>query len=409
METMKSAGVGAAGEVKVEKLVPQTAEAKPAAPKSKIAVKTAEGFLAGFVNNTLGDRTKYRGYSVKREGNIEKLIYTAYSNSFNYQTQRAERKEDGVDELAVRLEGGVVLSNANRLEYCGTHVVFGGPRSARYGQVPAQAILEKAGAIPVPFRVFAAAKLNLAEAVVVEKAPSETIVVSVKKRKNEEWGTEDESRHYVGACLLRVGEEYFLFDLDRNELLHKISNPFIVKLPGAPKTITEAYASLKPAKVTMAEMGGIPVQRQGEWFFLLRMATLPTELPAPPEELKEKADNPPDARQMGAEANEHYVPGRSYCYNFSDKAQEALYEQKVKEWEEAVEKVRNYTPREGELRQGGNRPNRVEKFIVLNEVVLVSGLVQHTGREHRDVNLEGWWEPVPNTAVSSWQVTGEVD
>ena len=139
------------------------------------------------------------------------------------------------------------------------------------------------------------------------------------------------------------------------------------------------------------------------------MDDLPAELPEPPKELKAMADNPPDARLMGATANEHYEPGRNYCYDFTDKAQEALYEQKVKEWEAAVEKVRNYSPREGELRQGENRPNSVEKFLVLNGVVLVSGLVRHTGREHRDIRLEGWWEPVPNTAVQSWQVSGEVD
>ncbi|MFH1619817.1 MAG: hypothetical protein ABIG11_07920 [bacterium] len=31
------------------------------------------------------------------------------------------------------------------------------------------------------------------------------------------------------------------------------------------------------------------------------------------------------------------------------------------------------------------------------------------GREHRDLHLTGWWEAIPNTAVASWQVTGEID
>ncbi|OGS36442.1 MAG: hypothetical protein A2293_06600 [Elusimicrobia bacterium RIFOXYB2_FULL_49_7] len=409
METIKNAAVSVENEVKVEQVatVPEVTP-KPVNPKVKVTVKTVEGFLAGFVNNTLGKRTKFRNYSVKQEGSIVKLIYTSYTHSFNYTTKMTEANVEGMDELAVRLQGGVVLSNANRLAYCGTHLVFGGPRSYSYGQAPAQAILEKAGAIPVPFRVFADANLNLAEAEVVEKAPSETIIISVKTRKNNDWVQEDENRHYVGACLLKVGSEHFLFDIDREELKHKMSNSFIVKLPGAPKTIDEAYASLKPAKVTMAEIGGIAVQRQGEWFFIHRMDVLP-ELPEPPKELKALADNPPDARQLGANANEHYEPGRSYCYSFTDKAQEAVYDQKVKEWEEAVEKLRSYSPREGELRQGNNRPNRVEKFLVLNGVVLVSGLTRHTGREHRDINLPGWWEAVPNTAVASWQVTGEID
>ncbi|OGR46963.1 MAG: hypothetical protein A2X34_09725 [Elusimicrobia bacterium GWC2_51_8] len=408
METMKNAEAGLNDEVKQEKMAPQETAQKPAEPKSKVAVKTVEGFLAGFVNNTLGDRTKYNNYSLKQEGDIVKLIYTAYSSSFNHAKQVTEMIVDGTDELAVRLACGLVLSNANRLEYCGTHLVFGGPRSYAPGQVPAQAMLQKAGAIPVPFRVFAEAKLNLAEAEVIEKAPSETITVVIKKWKNNGWVDEDETRHYVGACLLKVGVEYFLFDIDRNELVHKMFNPFIVKLPGNPKTIAEAYASLKPAKVTMAEIGGVSVQRQGEWFFIHRMDNLPP-LPEPPKELKDLADNPPDARQMGGTANAYYEPGRTYCYTFIDKAQEMLYDQKVKEWQEAVEKVSGFSPREGELRQGNNRPNRVEKFLVLSDVVLVSGLVRHTGREHKDINLAGWWEAVPNTAVASWQVTGDID
>ncbi|OGR74280.1 MAG: hypothetical protein A2089_03830 [Elusimicrobia bacterium GWD2_63_28] len=388
--------------------VQQEMKVKPAEPKAKVAVKTAEGFLAGFVNNTLGNRTRYRNYSTVVEGGVTKLIYTGFSTSFNYTAQKTETKVDGTDELAIRLPCGIVLSNANRLKYCGTHVVFGGQRSYTYAQAPAQAILQKAGAIPVPFQIFADAKLNLLASEILEKAPEETITVTVKTWKNNEWVPQDETRHYVGACLLKVGEEYFLFDIDREELKHKVFNPFMVKLPRAAKTVAEAYELLKPAKVVMAEMGGIQVERQGEWFFIHRMDELP-ELPPPPADLKAIADNPPDARQMGAETNAHYRPGGNYCYSFSDSEQERIYEQRVKELELAVESVRAYAPRQGELRQGNNRPNRVEKFLALNGVILVSGLVKHTGREHRDVMLKGWWEPVPNTAVSSWQVTGEID
>ena len=395
-------------EGKQEKIVSPESEQKVTVPRPKIAAKTAEGFLVGFVKNTLGNRTDYRNYSLRQEGNTVKLIYTAYSNSFDYAKQVTETKIDGTDELAVRLSCGLVLSNANRLEYCGNHVVFGRSRSYRSTPAPAQEILQKVGAIPVPFRIFSEARLNIAEAEIVEKTPPETITVTVRKWKNGTWVNEEETRHYVGACLLKIGGEYFLFDIDREELKHKVFNPFVVKLPGTPKTVEESYASLKPAKVAMAEIGGLEVQRQGEWFFIKRMDQLPP-LPEPPKELQDIANNPPDARQLGADVHECYEPGKGYGYTFTDKNQEMIYDQKVKEWEEAAEKIRGFKPREGELRQGSNRPNHVQQFLVLNESVLVSGLVRHTGREHRDLNLTGWWEAVPNTAVASWQVTGEID
>jgi hypothetical protein len=320
-----------------------------------------------------------------------------------------EKIVEGEEELAVRLEGGIVLSNANRLTLCGTHLVYGGSRSYQSGQSPAQLTLEKAGAIPVPFQVFQTAKLDLTKARVVGKAPAEVITISVERYKEGKHVREDETRHYVGACLLEVEGNQFLFDIDREELKHKIFNPFVVKLPKSCKTIEDAYLSLKPAKVLMAEMGGLKVQRQGEWFFVKRFDKLP-ELPKPPKELVELTENPPDAREMGASsATEYYKPGHQYGCQFPSADLQQAYDKKAQEWEDAVEKLRGYSPQAGELRQGQNRPNRVHQFVNYDGMVLVEGTVTHSGREHRDIHLEGWWEAIPNTAVQSWQVTGDVD
>jgi len=235
------------------------------------------------------------------------------------------------------------------------------------------------------------------------------VTVLTERWQNGKQIKKDENRHYVGACILEVDTNYFLFDIDREELKHKILNPFVVKLPRPAESVEEAYLALKPAKVLMAEMEGTPVVRQGEWFFLKRHEELP-ELATPSEELKKVAGSPPDAKKMGATSVErYYKQGDSYGYSFSDSKLEKAFEQKGKEWEKASEELRGYSPQEGELRQGNNRPNRVELFIRFNGEVLVSGKVQHTGREHRDLMLKGWWEAVPNTAVESWQVSGDVD
>jgi hypothetical protein len=338
---------------------------------------------------------------------VDALYYTAYEHTWNTQEQREVRSIEGKERLAVRLESGLTLSNANRLQYCGTHVVYGGPRSYNSGQAPVQAYLEQAGAIPVPFSVFENAKLDIAKAKVVVKAPSETITVEVKEWKNGKEITKDETRHYVGACLLEIDQNFFLFDIDREELKHKIFNPFVVKLPGATKTIEEAYLSLKPPKAVMAEMEGTPVERQGEWFFIKRFDELPADLPKPPQELLDIVNNPPDARKMGIEVREGYNPG-DYVSN-SNSRQWRAYDKACDKWREAQEQVREFQPNPGSLQQGENRANNVELFVRTKEMILVSGTVSHAGREHRDVLLKGWWEPVPNTAVQSWQISGEVD
>lgn len=391
--------------VKAEpKATPEPA-AKAARPR---APKTVPGFITGFVKNTLGKKTKFgQNYSIRLQDGVATLQYTAYQNSWNMKEQHEVRSVEGEERLAVRLENGLVLSNANRLQYCGTHPVYGGPRSYNQGQAPAQLYLEEAGAIPVPFSVFENAKLDIVKAKVVVKAPSETVTVTVKEWKNGKEIERDETRHYVGACLLEIDGNFFLFDIDREELKHKIFNPFVVKLPGATKSVEEAYLSLKPPKAVMAELEGTPVERQGEWFFIKRYDELPADLTKAPQELLDIVNNPPDARKMGIPVQQGYEPGE-YVSN-SNSRQWRAYDKACDKWREAQEQVREYQPNPGSLRQGENRPNNVELFVRYKDIVLVSGTVSHSGREHRDVLLKGWWEPVPNTAVQSWQVSGEVD
>jgi hypothetical protein len=383
---------------------------EPSGQKSKtVPPQTVEGFLAGFVTNTLGNKSKHGNYSIERQKKVAKLIYTAWGSRYDWERKITERIVDGTDELAVRLKSGVVLSNANRLSYCGSHVVYGRSRSSVEVQTEAQRILEKAGAIPVPFSIFKAAKLSVENARIIEKAPSETITVELETWQDGKPIKTDETRHYVGGCLLAIRDNYFLFDIDREEIKHKIFNPFVVRLPRPAASIEDAYLQLKPAKVVVAGMENRPVERQGEWFFIKRYEELP-KLPNPPEELVKLANNPPDARTMGAvDIMSYYQPGNVYGCTFKKPRQERAYNKLADQWKVAEAKLREYTPQTGSLRQGNSRPNTVEKFVNYNGMVLVSGTIKHSGREHRDVELHGWWEAVPNTAVKSWQVTGEID
>lgn len=63
-----------------------------------------------------------------------------------------------------------------------------------------------------------------------------------------------------------------------------------------------------------------------------------------------------------------------------------------------------------ELKAGPNRPNyatNMHESVTLG--LLVSGKVSHSGREHADLNLNGWYKPVVNTSIRSFTITGDVD
>jgi hypothetical protein len=156
-----------------------------------------------------------------------------------------------------------------------------------------------------------------------------------------------ESRHFTGARLFNCSGKVFLMDVDRIELKHGIINPFLVEIPDVSvKTIAEAYESLKPQLVKDAEAMGVEVLRQGEWFLI----------------------------------KSHDLA--------------------------SVEPI---NPTQGFLRVGHNRPNRAEKYFEMNQKHFVSGSLSHTGREHKTILLDGWYQAVPNTSSNSFQISGDID
>ena len=44
-----------------------------------------------------------------------------------------------------------------------------------------------------------------------------------------------------------------------------------------------------------------------------------------------------------------------------------------------------------------------------NKSHLVSGYVEHSGREHAKLVLKGWFKAIPNTSTRSFTITGDVD
>ena len=392
-------------EPKTRKCVSETA-----APEEKNRPpRKVHEFLVGFVKNTLGTRTSFSNYSVTKKGGLETLTYTAYRTALNKAQNDFEREIDGQEMLAVRLEGGLVISNADQLKFCGSRFVFGRRRFYSFEPSLAQISMEEAGALPVPFRIFAAAGLEIGKARVVERGPSETVVVQVKSYSAGRRTLRDDFRHYTGACLLKINGRYVLFDIDREDIKHKLFNAFIVQLPQPVQSIREAYISLKPNEVLEAEKENRRIERQGEWFFIKRFNKLP-ELHRPCEALLAMADRPPDASKMGAsQIYSHYAPGRTYGVEFPSDELTQNYLAKVKEWETVLYRIQHAVPHNGELYQGNHRPHLAEQFVVHESVRLVSGQVVHSAGEHRDLQLNGWWEALPNKAVQSWQVNGDID
>lgn len=211
----------------------------------------------------------------------------------------------------------------------------------------------------IPFTVFDEAQLDIRKLNIVEKLNEETIVVRIDNPKHDGYGTKaqkaapkyiDEKRHFTGACLFEVEGTCFLFDIDRQEIKHKIFNPFLAQIPIKVTSVSEAYRALKPIDVTLAEMQGLEVVRQGEWFFI-----------------PVKGEHTPDLEELRGGS----------------------------------------TRKRMELRAGDNRPNYAEMGV--EALGLVKGKVEHSGREHKPVMLSTWHRAVPNTATKSFTISGQVD
>ncbi len=251
----------------------------------------------------------------------------------------------------------------------------------------------------IPFGVMRQAKLNLSTFNEIDRGADETIyrkhvgrisesgLKSLKSNKTIKDLKHDkgevgydkvkyfevsyfQSQHFTGPRLFSVDSRVFLLDVDRGELQHGIINPFLVELQdGSVATIKDAYESLKPVDVKQAESIGVDVKRQGEWFFV----------PVSNDLIIQKIKNALELKRK----------------EFKDRGENAEF---IKRW-----------ATRGELRAGNNRPNRVSIMAEVDGKFYVSGMCEHSGREHEPIELKGYYLAIPNTATTSWTITGDID
>jgi hypothetical protein len=185
---------------------------------------------------------------------------------FHSQGADSDTKAKAANVICVRAAKGnsVAIFNASAVTYGTSYSAQKNP----------QEWAEAYGAVPVPFETLkTGAKLDLYKAEVLEWSGAERLLippVNVYASRYRSYNSEFNiiNRHFAGAVLLKVEDQYFLFDCDREELHYHNFNPFFTQLPAKATTIEEAYGLLKPKAVQAAEDAGIEVIRQGEFFFV---------------------------------------------------------------------------------------------------------------------------------------------
>lgn len=334
------------------------------------------------------------------------LIYQTVSND-----SYSQSKETLTDVIATTLPSGKVLGNASILPLIGRQVSYGNENLNR-SVTKIQTLMEGRKEFDsIPFSVFQEAKLNLTTYTELDSTGEENVTRKVQNPKWSSWKKDEtvpefieETVHFMGARLFSVesntdlGDKKikFLFDIDRKEIDNQIFNPFLVQVPenGTPITsIDQAYDCLMPNEVKDAIANGEHVKRQGEWFFIPTKTNPLSKIAGLTEEQRKEY-----ALAMAIKKQSNWDTTLSEMLG-----------------EELTEKYKNigYIPDVGvkrmELRAGKNRPNHAEKGLNSDGISYVKGKVSHSGREHADIVLDGWHIALPNTAIDSFTITGDID
>lgn len=386
-------------------------------------------FLEKYHENKLGKTTRQGNYKVEKG----KLLYTGKGRMTYVTNEEPEL-------LATTLKDGTKLYNASRLQKCGTH---------RRGAIaPIQKHMIDLKLPMIPFNVLQETKTDINKAKIIQKGKEEQILMP-KQRWNETRGryenvlikttvyeqekgkstktrklvktekagnawrntyiTTDnlEKRHFIGAILLRIGKKTYLFDIDRNEVKHYRMNVFLTQVKGEPKTIKAAYQALKPKQVTQAEKNKLKVKRQGEWFFIPRKGIKePKEIEEVESEQYDMYVEPYETIKALKRSSHYKRTLPKYRKMAEERFKDMKKEYERREALKGKDKVFRYG---GELQAGNNRPNDASKMMKKNGKTYVKGRISHTGREHEDLNLKEWHEAIPNTAINSFTITGDID
>lgn len=295
--------------------------------------------------------------------------YVSVENALVYRTLITDRRHDGYKTaqniIAIRLTSGLILGNASILPLIGRSVNFG---RENLNSSVSEIQTRISQVIPMlPFTVFQETGLNLSNVKIVCQGPEESVTRKIDNPKYDYQDKEkqpefiDETVHFTGSKLFETDGVQFLFDIDRVEILNKIFNPFLVKLSVVADSIQSAYDSLKPEIVKQAEKQGLKILRQGEWFLI------------PSNETPENENATDKILKQDKEPKESWRRSRF------------------------------------ELRAGRNRPNHAAYGFKIGEDSYISGKLEHSGREHAPIILKGWYKVVPNTAIESFTISGDVD
>lgn len=355
-----------------------------------------QGLMSSLAENFLMEkpkRTRFGNFRIKDDS----LVYESVRQTRERDEKTGEYKTETLtDIVAIKfMQDGkrCYIGNSSILSLIGAEMHYGN-ESKNNRVTVIQRVLERM--IPmVPFSALEQAKLDVRKTRFVERGNAEVIKRKVitekydyKSGKNIKT-TSVEYVHFTGASLLKVDGSYFLFDVDRREIKHQIFNPFLAEIPGKPKSIAEAYELLKPKAVKDAEKKGLEVLRQGEWFFI-----------------KTKA---PKLPKLSTEDILSALTLDGMWGNAKDLLIRTIGKDAHKKMVKRAKQVLNVLPRRFTLKAGENRPNHAQLGVVVNGETLVSGYVEHSGREHAKLVLNGWYKAIPNTAIKSVTVTGDID
>lgn len=275
--------------------------------------------------------------------------------------------------VAVRTSDKKVILNSQTLEISPFEHSFLG------GQSIIQKAVREIADLSIPFNILEAANLKLSETKVIETGPECDV----------------NGRHFTGALFLENSGRKFLMDIDRLEASYGLFNVFFVEVNSNATSIESAYETMKPQEVRDAEMAGIEVKRQGEWFFINTGKTLD-------------------------------VAGRD------------VHRYGLRESDRKYDLIRGLN--RTQIAHGQGRPNTVFQPYGYGSDIdsLVCGNVEHTGREHKSLDLGSekidlaepmlleadatgtrekvtqvtrykLFKIVPNTTVGNFTITGDVD
>jgi len=164
------------------------------------------------------------------------------------------------------------------------------------------------------------------------------------------------------------------------------------------QTVKEAYSALIPEDVKIAMESGKDVKRQGEWFFI------PCDKsPEEPDRVYTEAEK----KDFGFALGIQKLNKNGWGDNSYSESRELLGNEEFDRLMNLV--IPNKTPIRFELRAGKNRPNHAEFGLQKDGVSYVKGEISHSGREHKTITLDGWHIAMPNTAIGSFTITGDVD